>query len=224
MALGDGPVQVADVIHAHGALQLEVLLVGVEHLLLRHEGVEPSGVFALGQLQEDAVSVGDEVEERDAAGGGREAAVEVVDVTVEAVVGGVGHAGGLDEQGTVVHPLLTEGGQGVLGADDVADEGAILADDLLHALLDAADVVLGHRFAVLEGAVETFRNGVLEAEGARRIEVVDGLDEDEAEGAQVDAIARGVGVVDELDVLRVPAAIGEALYALVDPCAEGRVT
>ena len=63
-----------------------MLLIGVEHLILTHHRVKLVHVVALRYLQQYTIGVGHQIEQMDIARRRYEAAVEIVDVTVQLVI------------------------------------------------------------------------------------------------------------------------------------------
>ena len=58
---------------------------------------------------------------------------------------------------------------------------------------------------------------MLKIERGIGIEVVDGLDKDEAERTQIDTIARRMGIIDKIDIFRIPTTICQTLDPVIDP-------
>ena len=88
-------VELAYVGHTYHLIEVAVFHEGAVHFFLVDFGGRAVGMVAVERHQEESLLVGDEIEHREASGGGGQCTVVAVDHSVETIVGGVKLADGL---------------------------------------------------------------------------------------------------------------------------------
>ena len=149
------------------------------------------GVIEIGtgrQLQDEAAPELEEREDRNIAGGDGHGAVEVLPHAVDGIHG-EGWDGAAGQQLHLVRlARFAEVLDGVLPGPDLAGELQIQFDDAAHLVLDADDV-LAVQLHLGQADKDAVADGVFDADLLVRVEMAQGQEHHETEGALIDAAA-----------------------------------
>ena len=216
-------IDVADGGNAHDPDPRLVLLEDAEHLLLMYVAVKRVGRRAQRKGEVEAVVVGFDVEQRDIARRGGQRAVEVTRRVVERVELAVKPRTGVQKRDLVRETLLGVAGADLGGEHALARDGQVAHGEFPHAVAELRRLVGGELVDAVDLAVEpALAHRVADVERLPRVEVLDGLLQQEPRGALVDADAGEGGDVDETDRHRGIYFVTQLLDAVVDEgCEEG---
>ena len=193
-AVGDGGVELAGVADADDLAPAQVLGVDLEEEVVGRHGVELGGRLEAGELEDEAVAQGEDVEEADDAGARGQHALGQV---VEALADGhaqIGRVAVLQEERLVALAVLAEALEHLFVAHDAVGDGRVARDEGGQLAAQGGHLGLalglGHVPGPEEGVVaEALAHAAMGfGEGG-----VQDLGQEEAEGAAVDLPAFLVG-------------------------------
>ena len=163
-------VHVAGIRLAHDHIPVHFL--GKHLKRARHvvHGRELGGVMMVVGAKHQAVLVAHHIPHLDVASRGQQRAIEIVGYIVEGVVVAVDLSARLEQLHLVGKTTLGKHLDGVFGGSLMAVEHHVGVDNLLHALANVNDVLVGNWLATLlaQVAVVATRDGVLDKEFAAR--------------------------------------------------------
>ena len=149
VSLSAGFVKLSDGRYPQDVLPAVLLAEDVEHFRLVRQGLQAVGLLRVGQPQEQAVLVGQQVEVEYLSGIRQQRAVEVVGCIVQRVVGGVEGATVLQQLCLIFQSVAAEQGHRLFRGTGVVVEGDAGIDDFLHAAAQGAHHVGRHRLSAL---------------------------------------------------------------------------
>ena len=228
MAAEDGLVHVAGCREVHDDVPAKLLgehLKGVGHIrfLCQHCGIE-----LVGHSEQQPLAVAFQPPHLQVACRRHQRTIVIVHRVAQSVVVAVELSARFEQLHLVGEAPFGEHADGFLRGRLGAAEGHIEVYNLLHTAADAAHIVVGKlagclsagcgACGLLEVAVESAREGVLDEQLALWKHVVGSLVEHEAERAHVDPMARTGAPVEELHVAVLVQTELQSLRCVVHPC------
>ena len=197
----DGAVEFAHISQTDDFVEVDIVGKRLEQFGLRFPFNDLFDILAVRSQQQHTTLVGYQVEHFEHACRSHQRPVETVDDFAEFVVDGVELVDAFEQPYFILEPLLAEHLDDVGGEPLAAHEGNVCIDDFGHALLELGDDFGREEFLLmLDLAVVTAADAVLDAQPLAGEQVVERLVEHHAQRARVDTVARVVGDVDKFNV------------------------
>ena len=171
-----------------------------------HKGCNIFRIFPLWYTKEYSIGIRHQVEYTDIPCRGRQASIEVIDIAVQLVVGRIEHTGRLYQPHFIHHAPLAEHFRRIYCMDDFAMEGLIGIYDFLHPFFDVFHFsCIYFPIVDIQKTIISFRHRVFEPQNRIGKYIIDCFRKDMAQGTDISPHPSQTGVIDKLNIFRLPA-------------------